>query len=65
MPYADLDLQNRFARHVMLIERERIAALGAQFDDFVYRDPEWAGGASVVKERESMERLAELVRGGE
>lgn len=44
-------------------ERERIAKVIQEFDDFVYHDPKWATG-SVVDERPSMERLAALVRSG-
>ena len=45
-------------------ERERIAKLIAEFDDFVYHEPEWAGRASVIDGGPSMERLAGLIRGG-
>lgn len=46
-------------------ERERIAKVIREFDDFAYHEPDWAGGASVVDERPSMERLAILIKCGE
>lgn len=62
-PEEFLTWEEKIVREALGIERERIATLIAQFDDFVYHDPEWATG-SVVDERPSMERLAALVRSG-